>query len=76
MDRVYGEIKTHFSDKLQHVYNCFLQEMSTYRISALQGVLQDSVPLTVLEATNKQFDELTSKYRDLLQKEQSLVRCI
>jgi centrosomal protein CEP290 len=50
--------------------------MSTYRISALQSMLEDSVPLTVLEAANKQFDELTSKYRDLLQKEQSLVRCI
>jgi centrosomal protein CEP290 len=50
--------------------------MSTYRISALQSMLEDSVPLTVLEATNKQFDELTSKYRDLLQKEQNLVRCM
>ncbi|PNF43192.1 hypothetical protein B7P43_G15673 [Cryptotermes secundus] len=49
------------------------KEMSTYRISALQGMLEDSVPLTVLEAANKHFDELTSKYRDLLQKEQSLV---
>jgi len=53
-----------------------LQEMSTYRLSALQTMLQDSVPLTVLETANKQFTELTSKYRDLLQKEQSLVRCM
>jgi centrosomal protein CEP290 len=53
-----------------------LQEMSTYRLSALQTMLQDSVPLTVLETANKEFTELTSKYRDLLQKEQSLVRCM
>jgi centrosomal protein CEP290 len=39
-------------------------------------MLEDSVPLTMLEAANKQFNELTSKYRDLLQKEQSLVRSI
>ncbi|XP_069705746.1 centrosomal protein of 290 kDa isoform X2 [Periplaneta americana] len=49
------------------------KEMSTFRISALQSMLEDSVPLTTLEAANKQFSELTSKYRDLLQKEQSLV---
>jgi len=53
-----------------------LQEMSTYKLSALQTMLQDSVPLTVLETANKEFTELTSKYRDLLQKEQSLVRCM
>jgi len=56
--------------------NFILQEMSTFRLSALQTMLQDSVPLTVLETANKQFTELTSKYRDLLQKEQSLVRCM
>jgi centrosomal protein CEP290 len=48
--------------------------MLTYKISALQSMLEDSVPLTMLEAANRQFSELTAKYRDLLQKEQSLVR--
>jgi centrosomal protein CEP290 len=47
--------------------------MLTYKVSALQSMLEDSVPLTMLQAANKEFIELTSKYRDLLQKEQSLV---
>jgi centrosomal protein CEP290 len=56
------------------MYKTYLQEMLTYKISALQSMLEDSVPLTTLEAVNRQFSELTSKYRDLLQKEHSLVR--
>ncbi|PSN58155.1 hypothetical protein C0J52_01000 [Blattella germanica] len=50
--------------------------MVTQRIGELQrhkNMLQDSVPLTVMEAANKQYSELTTKYRDLLQKEQTLV---
>nr|CAD7588753.1 unnamed protein product [Timema genevievae] len=49
------------------------KEMLTYQVSALQSSLQDSVPLTTLETTNRQYNELTSKYRDLLQNENSLM---
>ena len=47
--------------------------MSNFKISALQSMLKDSVPLTTIEAANRQYSDLTTKYRDLLQKEQTLV---
>lgn len=48
--------------------------MATFKITALQKVLDDSVPLTELEAANKQYNELTAKYRDMLQKDNFLVQ--
>ncbi|KAJ9574107.1 hypothetical protein L9F63_008521, partial [Diploptera punctata] len=50
--------------------------MVTQRIGELQrhkSMLQESVPLTTMEVANKQYNELITKYRDLLQKEQTLV---
>ncbi|XP_066992289.2 centrosomal protein of 290 kDa isoform X4 [Anabrus simplex] len=44
------------------------KEMSTYQITALQAKLEESVPMAALEAANKQLNDLTAKYRDILQK--------
>ncbi|KAJ7329890.1 hypothetical protein JRQ81_016064 [Phrynocephalus forsythii] len=50
------------------------KEMATFKIAALQKVLNDSVPLSELETANKQYNELTAKYRDMLQKDNLLVQ--
>jgi len=47
--------------------------MSTYKISVLQQALDESVQASELEAANKQYNELTAKYRDIIQRENSLV---
>lgn len=47
--------------------------MSTYKIGVLQQALDESVPAAELEAANKQYNELTAKYRDIIQRENSLV---
>lgn len=47
--------------------------MSTYKIGVLQQALDESVPAIELEAANKQYNELTAKYRDIIQRENSLV---
>ena len=46
--------------------------MSVYKITSLQKSLEDTVPSLELELANRQFNELTAKYRDLLQKENQL----
>ncbi|KAM6438081.1 centrosomal protein of 290 kDa [Liasis olivaceus] len=50
------------------------KEMATFKIAALQKVLDDSVPVNDLEMANKQYNELTAKYRDMLQKDNLLVQ--
>nr|CAB3229962.1 centrosomal protein of 290 kDa [Phallusia mammillata] len=47
--------------------------MATYKINALQKGMENSVPESELTLVNRRFDELTSKYRDLLQKENQFV---
>lgn len=47
--------------------------MSTYKIGVLQQALDESVPAAELEAANKQYNDLTAKYRDIIQRENSLV---
>ena len=47
--------------------------MSTYKIGVLQQALDESVLAAELEAANKQYNELTAKYRDIIQRENSLV---
>ena len=47
--------------------------MSTYRVASLQKTLEDTVPASEMELANRQMNELTSKYRDLLQRENALV---
>ncbi|KAF3814592.1 hypothetical protein GH733_017750 [Mirounga leonina] len=51
-----------------------LQEMATFKIAALQKVIDNSVSLSELELANKQYNELTAKYRDILQKDNMLVQ--
>ena len=49
------------------------KDMATFKIAALQKQLEDSVTATELEAVNKQYTELTEKYRDMLERSNSLV---
>ncbi|XP_064446893.1 centrosomal protein of 290 kDa isoform X3 [Mirounga angustirostris] len=50
------------------------KEMATFKIAALQKVIDNSVSLSELELANKQYNELTAKYRDILQKDNMLVQ--
>ncbi|KAM6386819.1 centrosomal protein of 290 kDa [Alca torda] len=50
------------------------KEMASFKIAALQKALDGSVPLSELELANKQYNELTAKYRDMLQKDNLLVQ--
>ncbi|KAM6973340.1 centrosomal protein of 290 kDa [Aplochiton taeniatus] len=50
------------------------KEMASYEMAALQKALNDCVPSSELERANKQYTELTVKYRDLLQKDNRLVQ--
>ncbi len=47
--------------------------MANYRIAALQKALDNSVPELELQLANKQYNELTAKYRDVLQRENTLI---
>lgn len=48
--------------------------MACFKIAALQKVLDGSVPLSELEVANKQYNALTAKYREILQKDNLLVQ--
>ena len=50
-----------------------VQDMASFKIAALQKALDDSVPASELELANKQYTELTEKYRDKLESTKSLV---
>ncbi|KAM5334696.1 centrosomal protein of 290 kDa isoform 1-T3 [Glossophaga mutica] len=50
------------------------KEMAIFKIAALQKVMDSSVSLSELELANKQYNELTVKYRDILQKDNVLVQ--
>uniref|UniRef100_A0A8B9GSI1 Centrosomal protein 290 n=1 Tax=Astyanax mexicanus TaxID=7994 RepID=A0A8B9GSI1_ASTMX len=50
------------------------KEMAAFKMAALQKALDDSVPSFELERANKQYNDLTIKYRDLLQKDNYLVQ--
>ncbi|KAG1939138.1 centrosomal protein of 290 kDa [Pimephales promelas] len=50
------------------------KEMAAFKIAALQKSLDDSVSASELERANKQYTELTIKYRNLLQKDNHLVQ--
>uniref|UniRef100_A0A8C5NV41 Centrosomal protein 290 n=1 Tax=Jaculus jaculus TaxID=51337 RepID=A0A8C5NV41_JACJA len=50
------------------------KEMAIFKIAALQKVTENSVSLAELELANKQYNELTTKYRDILQKDNMLVQ--
>lgn len=65
-----------FPEKYANLTECipFFQEMATFKIAALQKVVDNSVSLSELELANKQYNELTTKYRDILQKDNMLVQ--
>lgn len=48
--------------------------MAAFKMAALQKSLDASVPASELERANKQYTELTIKYRNLLQKDNRLVQ--
>uniref|UniRef100_A0A7N8XDQ4 Centrosomal protein 290 n=1 Tax=Mastacembelus armatus TaxID=205130 RepID=A0A7N8XDQ4_9TELE len=50
------------------------KEMAAYKIAALQKALDDSVSSSDLERANKQYTELTVKYRDMLQRDSHLIQ--
>ncbi|XP_030587745.1 centrosomal protein of 290 kDa [Archocentrus centrarchus] len=50
------------------------KEMAAYKIAALQKALDDSVPSSELERANKQYTELTVKYRNMLQRDSHLIQ--
>ncbi|XP_061435033.1 centrosomal protein of 290 kDa-like isoform X1 [Lethenteron reissneri] len=50
------------------------KDMASYKIAALQKALADSVPASELEVANGRYNELTAKYRDLLQRDNVLAQ--
>ncbi|XP_059916249.1 centrosomal protein of 290 kDa isoform X3 [Gadus macrocephalus] len=50
------------------------KEMAAYRITALQKALDESIPSSDLDRANKQYTELTVKYRDTLQRDNHMVQ--
>ncbi|XP_061677672.1 centrosomal protein of 290 kDa isoform X2 [Syngnathoides biaculeatus] len=50
------------------------KETAAYRTAALQNALDDSVPASELEKANRQYTELTIKYRDMLQRDGLLLK--
>ncbi|XP_046890019.1 centrosomal protein of 290 kDa isoform X2 [Hypomesus transpacificus] len=50
------------------------KEMAAYKMAALQRALDESVPSSELERANRQYTELTVKYRDMLQRDNHLVQ--
>ncbi|XP_068951217.1 centrosomal protein of 290 kDa isoform X1 [Petaurus breviceps papuanus] len=59
-------------DRIGHLQR--FKETTIFRIAALQKLIDNSVPLSELELANKQYNELTAKYRDMLQKDNVLVQ--
>ncbi|XP_074082638.1 centrosomal protein of 290 kDa isoform X2 [Macrotis lagotis] len=59
-------------DRIGHLQR--FKEIAVFRIAALQKLIDNCVPLSELELANKQYNELTAKYRDMLQKDNMLVQ--
>ncbi|XP_073183694.1 centrosomal protein of 290 kDa isoform X4 [Lepidochelys kempii] len=65
-------VETAVGEKIGHLQR--FKELASFKIAALQKALDDSVPLSELELSNKQYNELTVKYRDMLQNDNLLVQ--
>ncbi|XP_069830230.1 centrosomal protein of 290 kDa isoform X2 [Dendropsophus ebraccatus] len=50
------------------------KDIAAFKVASLQKALDDSIPLSELETANKQYNDLTAKYRDMLQKDNLLVQ--
>lgn len=48
--------------------------MAAYKVAALEKSLDESVSLSELERANKEYTELTVKYRDVLQRDSLLIQ--
>ncbi|XP_030069982.1 centrosomal protein of 290 kDa [Microcaecilia unicolor] len=66
------EMETAVAERIGYLQRC--KEMSGFKIASAQKALEDSVPLSDLQWANKQYNELTGKYRDMLQKDNLLVQ--
>ena len=55
------------------IWSFVFQDMASFKISALQKALEESVPQADLDKVNKEYHQLTEKYRDLLEKGNTLV---
>ncbi|XP_025905531.1 centrosomal protein of 290 kDa isoform X1 [Nothoprocta perdicaria] len=66
------DIESTIAGKIGHLQR--FKEMASFKIAALQKVLDGCVPLSELEVANKQYNALTAKYRDMLQKDNLLVQ--
>ncbi|XP_029457510.1 centrosomal protein of 290 kDa [Rhinatrema bivittatum] len=66
------EMEVAIAERIEYLQR--YKEMAAFKIAAVQKVLDDSVPLSDLELANKQYNELTAKYRDMLQKDNLLVQ--
>ncbi|NXS88834.1 CE290 protein, partial [Erpornis zantholeuca] len=74
-EKLKGEIthmETAVTEKIGNLQR--FKEMACFKIAALQKVLDSSVPLSELEMANKQYNALTAKYREMLQKDNLLVQ--
>ncbi|NXP84971.1 CE290 protein, partial [Passerina amoena] len=74
-DKLKGEIthmETAVTGKIGNLQR--FKEMACFKIATLQKVLDSSVPLSELEVANKQYNALTAKYREMLQKDNLLVQ--
>ncbi|XP_071279412.1 centrosomal protein of 290 kDa isoform X1 [Agelaius tricolor] len=74
-DKLKGEIthmETAVTEKIGNLQR--FKEMACFKIAVLQKVLDNSVPLSELEVANKQYNALTAKYREMLQKDNLLVQ--
>lgn len=47
--------------------------MASFKIATLQKTREESVPLSELESANKQYEALTEKYRDLLERSNNMI---
>ncbi|KAM9311658.1 centrosomal protein of 290 kDa [Gastrophryne carolinensis] len=50
------------------------KDVVAFKIASLQKALDNSVPISELESANREYNELTAKYRDMLQKDNLLVQ--
>ncbi|KAM4036674.1 centrosomal protein of 290 kDa isoform 2-T2 [Anomaloglossus baeobatrachus] len=50
------------------------KDVAAFKVASLQKALDGSIPLSELETANKQYNDLTAKYRDMLQKDNWLVQ--
>ena len=66
------EAVQHCLSLCKQVTSC-LQDVAAFKLQALHKQLEEMVPSADLEKANKEYMELTEKYRDILEKENTLI---